>query len=105
MPAISVIVPVYQGERYIEKCVESVTKQTFSDWELLIINDCSTDGTAAICDACAAKDDRIRVFHKKKNAGVSEARNLGLREAKGECIAFLDSDDRLEFRALETMWC
>ncbi len=104
MPAISVIVPVYQGERYIEKCVESVMKQTFSDWELLIVNDCSTDGTAAICDACAAKDDRIRVFHKKKNAGVSEARNLGLREAKGEYIAFLDADDRFEFRALETLW-
>ena len=104
MPAISIIVPVYQGERYIEKCVESVMKQTFADWELLIINDCSRDGTAAICDACAAKDDRIRVFHKKKNAGVSEARNLGLREAKGDYIAFLDADDRFEFRALETLW-
>ena len=104
MPAISIIVPVYQGEKYIANCVESVKKQTFADWELLLINDCSTDGTAAICDACAAEDDRIRVFHKKKNAGVSEARNLGLREAKGEYIAFLDADDRFEFRALETLW-
>lgn len=105
MPAISVIVPVYQAEKFIKKCVESVVKQTFSDWELLLIDDGCTDASPAILDECAAEDSRIRVFHKKKNAGVSEARNLGLNEAKGECIAFLDSDDRLEFRALETMWC
>lgn len=105
MPSISVIVPVYQAERYLKKCVESVVKQTFSDWELLLVDDGCTDGSPAICDACAAEDDRIRVFHKKKNAGVSEARNLGLREARGDCIAFLDVDDRFEFRALETMWC
>jgi len=105
MPAISVIVPVYQAEKFIKKCVESVVKQTFSDWELLLIDDGCTDASPAILDECAAADSRIRVFHKKKNAGVSEARNLGLNEAKGECIAFLDSDDRLEFRALETMWC
>ncbi|MDD3230865.1 MAG: glycosyltransferase [Oscillospiraceae bacterium] len=104
MPSISVIVPVYQAEKYLRKCVESVLKQTFSDWELLLIDDGCSDGSPAICDACAAEDDRIRVFHKK-NAGVSEARNLGLREAKGETIAFLDVDDRFEFRALETLWC
>ena len=105
MPSISVIVPVYQAEKYLKKCVESVVKQTFPDWELLLIDDGCTDGSPAICDACAAEDDRIRVFHKRKNAGVSEARNLGLREAKGEYIAFLDVDDRFEFRALETLWC
>ena len=105
MPSISVIVPVYQAEKYVKKCVESVTKQTFSDWELLLVDDGCTDGSPAICDACAAEDDRIRVFHRKKNAGVSEARNLGLREAKGDYIAFLDVDDRFEFRALETLWC
>ena len=105
MPSISVIVPVYQAEAYLKKCVESVVKQTFSDWELLLVDDGCTDGSPAICDACAAEDDRIRVFHRKKNAGVSEARNLGLREAKGDYIAFLDVDDRLEFRALETLWC
>ena len=104
MPSISVIVPVYQAEKYVKKCVESVTKQTFSDWELLLVDDGCTDGSPAICDACAAEDDRIRVFHRKKNAGVSEARNLGLREAKGDYIAFLDVDDRFEFRALETLW-
>ena len=104
MPSISVIVPVYQAEKYLKKCVESVTKQTFPDWELLLVDDGCTDASPAICDACAAEDDRIRVFHRKKNAGVSEARNLGLREAKGECIAFLDVDDRFEFQALETLW-
>ena len=105
MPSISVIVPVYQAETYLKKCVESVMKQTFSDWELLLVDDGSTDGSPAICDACASEDDRIRVFHKRKNGGVSAARNLGLNEAKGECIAFLDVDDRFEFRALETLWC
>ena len=104
MPSISVIVPVYQAEKYLQKCVESVVKQTFSDWELLLIDDGCTDASPAICDQCAAEDDRIRVFHKKKNAGVSEARNTGLREAKGDYIAFLDVDDRFEFRALETLW-
>ena len=105
MPSISVIVPVYQAEKYLKKCVESVVKQTFSEWELLLIDDGCTDDSPAICDQCAAEDDRIRVFHKKKNGGVSAARNLGLNEAKGECIAFLDVDDRFEFQALETMWC
>lgn len=105
MPSISVIVPVYQAEKYLKKCVESVTKQTFSDWELLLIDDGCTDGSPAICDQCAAEDDRIRVFHKRKNGGVSAARNLGLAEAKGAFIAFLDVDDRYEFRCLETLWC
>ena len=105
MPSISVIVPVYQAEKYLKKCVESVVKQTFSDWELLLIDDGCTDDSPEICDRCAAEDDRIRVFHKRKNAGVSEARNLGLREARGSYIAFLDVDDRYEFRCLETLWC
>ena len=103
MPGISVIIPAYNAEDYLKNCVESVRKQTFQDWELLIIDDGSRDRTRAICDECAAADDRIRVFHKK-NGGVSSARNLGLREAKGDYIAFLDVDDRFEFRCLETLW-
>jgi len=103
MPGISVIVPVYNGEKYLEKCVESVRNQTFQDWELLLVDDGSHDGSRTLCDKCAAADDRIRVFHKK-NGGVSSARNLGLREAKGEYIAFLDVDDRYEYRFLETLW-
>ena len=104
MPSISIIVPVYQAEKYLSKCIESVLRQTFSDWELLLIDDGCRDSSPEICDRYAAKDDRIRVFHKKKNAGVSEARNWGMREAKGEYIAFLDSDDGFEPKALETMW-
>lgn len=104
MPVISVIVPVYQAEKYLKACVESVINQSFSDWEMLLIDDGCTDGSPAICDACAAGDDRIRVFHKEKNEGVSQARNLGLAEARGPYIAFLDVDDRYEPRCLETLW-
>lgn len=103
MPGISVIVPLYQAERYVEPCVESVRQQTFSDWELLLIDDGSRDATPGLCDRLAAQDERIRVFHKP-NGGVSSARNLGLREAAGTYIAFLDADDRFEPEALETMW-
>ena len=79
MPGISVILPVYQGEKYLKKCVESVQNQSFTDWELVIVDDGSTDGTSSICDECAAADERIRVIHRKKNSGVSAARNIGLR--------------------------
>lgn len=104
MPGISVIVPVYQAEKFLKDCVESVVRQSYSDWELLLIDDGCTDRSPAICDACAAEDSRVRVFHKEKNAGVSEARNTGLREARGQYIAFLDVDDRYEADCLETLW-
>ena len=104
MPGISIIVPVYQAETFLEKCVETVRQQTFSDWELLLIDDGCTDASPAICDRLAAEDGRIRAFHQEKNAGVSEARNRGLREAKGDYIAFLDSDDGFEPQTLETLW-
>ena len=70
MCRVSVIVPVYQAEKFLKKCVESVVKQTFSDWELLLVDDGCTDNSPAICDACAAEDDRIRVFHRKKNVST-----------------------------------
>lgn len=104
MPAISVIVPVYQARQYVERCVENVKKQTFSDWELLLVDDGCTDGSSELCDQCAEGDERIRVFHRRKNGGVSAARNLALDEAKGEAIAFLDADDFYEFRSLEMLW-
>ena len=103
MPAISVIVPVYQAEALLPQCVESVLAQTFSDWELLLIDDGSRDGSPALCDGYAARDPRIRVFHKP-NGGVSTARNLGLEQATGPYIAFLDADDAFEPAALETLW-
>ena len=80
MPAISVIVPVYQAESLLPQCVESVLSQTFSDWELLLVDDGSRDGSPALCDSYAAREPRIRVFHKP-NGGVSSARNLGLEQA------------------------
>ena len=104
MPSISVIVPVYQAEKFLHRCLDSVARQTFSDWELILVDDGCTDGSPALCDQFAAKDDRVRVFHRKKNQGVSAARNLGLQEARGDYIAFLDADDCYEFQALETLW-
>ena len=104
MPCISVIVPVYQAEKLLPACVESVKKQTFSDWELLLVDDGCTDASPALCDSYAGQDPRIRALHQPQNAGVSEARNRGLREAAGDYIAFLDADDALEPQALETMW-
>lgn len=92
MPKISVIVPVYNSEKYIRRCVDSILSQTYLDFELLIINDGSTDRTREICDEYAVKDCRVRVFHKN-NGGVSYARNIGLDNAKGEWVTFVDSDD------------
>ena len=89
---ISVIVPVYNVEKYLAECVDSVLAQTFSDFELLLIDDGSKDGSGAICDEYAAKDNRVRVFHKE-NGGQPSALNYGLDVAKGEFVMFLDSDD------------
>lgn len=91
-PLISVIVPVYNSEKYLHRCIDSILSQTHTDFELLLINDGSTDSSGIICDEYAAKDSRIRVFHKS-NGGVSSARNLGLDHAKGKYISFVDSDD------------
>ena len=102
-PAISVIVPVYNTEKYLRRCIDSILSQTFTDFELLLINDGSTDSSGEICDQYAAKDERVRVFHKE-NGGVSSARNVGLDEARGEWIAFVDSDDWVEFGYLLAFW-
>lgn len=91
-PSFSIIVPVYNAEAYLPRCIGSILSQTFTDFELLLINDGSTDNSGNICDAYAQRDDRVRVFHKK-NGGVSSARNLGIDNAKGEWIAFCDADD------------
>lgn len=91
-PEISVIVPVYNTKKYLQRCVDSILAQTYTDFELLLIDDGSTDGSGAVCDECALMDSRVRVFHKP-NGGVSSARNLGLDNARGEWIAFVDADD------------
>lgn len=92
MPLISIIVPVFNSENTINRCVDSILQQTFTDWELLLIDDGSTDRSGEICDQYAAKDKRIEIFHKE-NGGVSSARNVGLDHAKGEWITFVDADD------------
>lgn len=92
-PTISVIVPVYNVEKYLEECVESVLSQTFTDYELLLIDDGSTDSSGDLCDQIAKRDTRVRVFHKS-NGGISSARNKGMDEAEGDWIVFLDSDDK-----------
>ena len=99
---VSCIIPVYNTEKYLPRCIESVLAQTFVDWETLLIDDGSTDASGSICDEYAAKDERIRVFHKE-NGGISSARNLGLNYAQGEWIFFVDSDDSLPKTSLESL--
>lgn len=91
-PKVSIIVPVYNVERYLRQCIDSVLDQTYGNWEMIIVDDGSTDGSAAICDEYAEKNSRIRVFHKP-NCGPSSARNAGMAEASGDYLIFLDSDD------------
>ncbi|NCB63834.1 MAG: glycosyltransferase [Clostridia bacterium] len=92
MPKLSIIVPVYKAETVLPKCVDSVFAQTYPDWELLLVDDGSGDGSGKLCDAYAAKDPRVKAIHKD-NGGVSSARNLGMERAVGDYILFLDSDD------------
>lgn len=89
---ISVIVPVYEVERYIIKCIDSILEQSFTDFELILVDDGSKDKSGAICDEYAKRDSRIKVIHQE-NTGLSGARNAGIRDAKGEWILFIDSDD------------
>ena len=91
-PQISIIVPVYNVEQYLQSCIDSIITQTYTDWELLLVDDGSPDRSGEICDEYAKKDNRIRVFHKR-NGGVSSARNLGLDKAQGEWVTFIDADD------------
>ena len=91
-PLISVIVPVYRVEAYLERCVESLLEQTYENLEIILVDDGSPDGCPAICDACMRKDPRVRVIHQA-NAGLSGARNTGIDAAEGAYLAFVDSDD------------
>lgn len=100
---ISIILPVYNAQNTIKRCVDSIRSQTFTDFELIIVNDGSHDSTAVICDDYQQQDTRISVVHKT-NGGVSSARNLGLEYAKGDWITFVDSDDWIEDCFLETIY-
>ena len=99
---ISVIVPVYNVEEYLSHCLDSILSQSLSNFEVLLIDDGSRDSSSSICDMYAKRDSRIKVFHKK-NEGVSVARNVGLDNACGEWIVFVDADDLLEKNALESL--
>ena len=92
MPKVSVVVPVYNAEKTLRQCVDSILCQDSRDFELLLIDDGSKDSSAAICDEYSGQDERVLVFHKP-NGGVSSARNLGLDNAQGQWITFVDSDD------------
>lgn len=100
---LSVIVPVYQSSAHLRRCVDSILAQSYTDFELLLIDDGSTDGSGVICDDYAARDRRVRVFHKD-NGGVSSARQLGLEQSRGEYVIHVDSDDWVEAHMLETLY-
>ena len=102
-PIISIIVPIYNVEQYLHRCVDSILAQTFTDWELLLIDDGSPDRSGEICDEYAKKDTRIRVFHKE-NGGVSSARQRGLDESVGEYTIHADPDDWVEPTMLEELY-
>lgn len=94
-PLISVIVPIYKVEQYLNRCVQSIVDQTYKNLEIILVDDGSPDNSPAMCDAWAEKDDRVQVVHKK-NGGVSSARNAGLDAANGAYIGFVDGDDYIE---------
>ena len=100
---ISVIVPVYNTKQYLERCVKSLQAQTFSELEILLVDDGSTDGSGELCDKFAAEDPRVKVFHKE-NGGSSSARNLGILKAAGEYLGFVDSDDYVDSDMYERLY-
>lgn len=99
---VSIIIPIYNGEVYLDKCVSSIKHQTYKNFEVLLINDGSKDATASLCDQIAMQDEKIRVIHKT-NGGVSSARNLGISNASYEYITFVDIDDYIEPQYIENL--
>ena len=103
MDLISVIIPVYNTEKYLSKCIDSFINQTYKNLELILIDDGSTDSSPEICDKYKLKDKRIKVIHKK-NGGLSDARNIGIKEATANLITFYDSDDFVEKDYIEYLY-
>lgn len=103
MDLISVIVPIYKVENYLDRCVESIVNQTYENLEIILVDDGSPDNCPEMCDAWVQKDKRIKVIHKQ-NGGLSDARNAGMKEATGEYISFVDSDDWIEDNMIETLY-
>ena len=103
IPKISVLVPVYNTEKYIKKCIDSIKSQTITDWELILVDDGSTDDSGKICDEYAKQDEKITVYHKK-NEGISATREFAVQHANGTYIQFVDSDDWIDADMLERMY-
>jgi glycosyltransferase involved in cell wall biosynthesis len=100
---ISIIIPVYNVEKYLENCLNSVINQSYANLEIILVDDGSTDNSSKICDEYKKKDDRIKIIHKK-NGGLSEARNIGIENSNGKYITFIDSDDTVELNYLEYLY-
>ena len=103
MPAISIVMPVYNTEKYVDKAIESILNQSFTDYEFIIIDNGSQDSSGEIINKYARRDNRIRVIHNEKNVYISEARNAAISEAVGEYLYLIDSDDTAELDMLEKM--
>ena len=100
---VSVIIPVYNAEKYLRRCLDSVVNQTYKDIEIIVVDDGSTDGSAVICDEYAARDNRFIVIHQK-NGGVSVARQTGLEAVKGDYICFVDADDCIDSKMIDELF-
>ena len=103
MILVSIIVPVYNVEKYLERCIDSLVNQTLKDIEIILVDDGSTDDSGNICDKYAKKDKRIKVIHKE-NGGLSDARNIGLSIANGRYLQFVDSDDFIHKQMIEILY-
>jgi glycosyltransferase involved in cell wall biosynthesis len=102
-PKVSIVVPVYNVEQYIRRCLDSILSQTFTDWECILVDDGSTDDSGKICDEYTGKDKRFVVFHQE-NKGVAMARQKGVNEAKGEYSIHADGDDWMEHQMIDSMY-
>ena len=100
---VTVIIPVYNSEKHISKCIESVLSQTYKDIEIILVNDGSKDSSGEICENYKSKDNRVQVFHRE-NSGVSASRNYGISKSSGKYICFIDSDDWIESRFIENFF-
>lgn len=101
---ISIIVPIYNVEKYLEECIESIINQTYTDFEVILVNDGSKDKSGEICDRYSNIDKRVKVIHKE-NGGLSDARNIGIKHSSGDFIMFVDGDDIIDKRMCETLYC
>ena len=101
-PLVSIIVPVYNVEEYLEECVNSIISQTYTNIEIILVDDGSTDNSGELCDKYSLRDNRIEVIHKV-NGGISDARNVGAKSAKGKYIYFIDSDDYIVSEAIDEL--